>query len=226
MDKTETTWCIKILENLTDRPCAKPFINPVDDKEEGCELYYKRIKSPIFLSTIQEKLLTNEYSSLDDIKHDISVIVKNTDRYFNKGSFQSSLAHEMEKQFNRLIEKEEYRNQKVWIGKIVELQEKVENVIRIAPPVVKSHCKTMITVPPFPSMRGDELENLIKMTEQLKDKKDVHKMLEIVLNQHPEIQITSKEMEIDIGHLDKATLWLLQDYVERRFKELEIEWPN
>lgn len=226
MDKKEITWCIKILENLIDRPCAKPFVNPIDDKEEGCELYYKRIKNPIFLSTIQEKLLTNEYTDLNDIKHDISVIVKNTERFFGKLNYQSSMAHEMEKQFNHLIEKEEYNNQKIWISKIVELQEKVEKVIRDAPPIVKSHCKTITTIPSYPPMKADEIDNLIKMTEQLKDKKDVHKMLEIVLDVHPEIQITSKEMEIDIGLLDRSALWLLQDYVDKRFKELGIDWPN
>lgn len=226
MEKSEITWCVKILENLIDRPCAKPFVNPIDDKEEGCETYYKRIKSPIFLSTIQEKILTNEYSSLDDIKHDISIIVKNTERFFSKSSFQSAMAREMEKQFNHLIEKEEYGNQKVWINKIIELQEKIEQVIRDAPQIVKSHCKTISSIPAFPPVKAEEIDNLIKKTEKLKDKKDVHKMLEIMLDIHPEIQITSKEMEIDISEDDKAAYWLLHEYVEKRFKELGIEDPN
>ena len=226
MQKSEISYCIKILEKLIEKPCSKLFVNPIDDKEEGCELYYKRIKSPIFLSTIQEKLLTNEYSSINDIKHDISIIIKNTERFFGKNNFQSSLAHEMEKQFLRLIEKEEFNDQKVWIAKINELQEKVEKVIQSAPPIVKSQCKTISSVPALPAMRADEIENLMKMTEQLTEKKDVHKMLQIVLDLHPEIQITSKEMEIDINLLDKGTLWMLQDYVEKRFKELGIEWPN
>ncbi|KAK8852461.1 hypothetical protein M9Y10_017437 [Tritrichomonas musculus] len=223
MDKREISYCIKILENLIDKPCAKPFVNPIDDKEEGCELYYKRIKSPIFLSTIQEKLLTNEYSSLDDIKHDISVIIKNTERFFGKNNYQSSMAHEMEKQFSRLIEKEEYNDQKVWITKIAELQERVENIIQNAPPIVKSQCKTISSVPALPPMRKDEIDNFIKITGQLTDKKDVHKMLQIILDLQPEIQITSKEMEIDISLLDNGTRWMIQDYAERRLKELGLE---
>lgn len=223
METEDLRWCIKILEDLINRPCAKPFINPIDDTEPGYENYYKRIKSPVFLSTIQEKLLTNEYTDIEDMNHDISILVKNTERYHGKTDVRTAMAHGMQKYFYRLFQEKALLNSKNWISRVTELQEKVDNLVQNAPPVLKEKCKTTITIPPFPSLKVHEVEKIMKMAEKLTEKKDVHRMLEIIVNNHREILITAKDMEIDISRLNNVTLNLLKNYIDKRFFELGLD---
>ena len=226
MDELETNYSLDIMEQLMHFPCSKPFINPVNDKEEGFENYYKKIKDPIDLGQIQAKLLTNEYKSFEDVRHDINAIVKNTERFFGKTSCQAALSREMQMHFNKLIADDEEKDIRGWFDDVKEIEQKLERIFQGAPNKVKSHCKSILTIPPLPVLSDNEIRTLIKAAQELKDKKDVQKMLKIILEKNPDMEITSKDLVIEVDELDNVTLWLLKDYVERRYQELGRRMPQ
>ncbi|OHS93519.1 Bromodomain containing protein [Tritrichomonas foetus] len=226
MNTSEQSWCLEVMEKLMRYPCAKPFIDPVDDKEEGFENYYKKIKDPIDLGQIQAKLLTNEYTGFSEVKHDISIIVKNTERFWSRNDIRTAMAREMQERFLSIIKHKEMKDPKNWIVEILELQEKVERIVHDAPQAVKSHCKTMITALPLPVMTAAEIKKLVEASEQLKEKKDAQNMLQIILDVHPYMAITSKDMIVNIDSLENTALWLLHDYINKRFDDLGLEYPE
>jgi hypothetical protein len=52
---------VRILECLKKHSFIEPFLYPVDEKRDGAKNYYKIIKEPMDLETIERKLTLNEY---------------------------------------------------------------------------------------------------------------------------------------------------------------------
>ena len=90
----------KITESIAQLPCAGPFRNPVPE-EEG-ELYYKKIKDPVDLSSILGRILLQEYQYVSDWQNDMHHILKNSRTYNGPSSVITSLAETMINKFDKM----------------------------------------------------------------------------------------------------------------------------
>jgi bromodomain-containing factor 1 len=76
----ELKFCETVLKELHRKPyesIAFPFYHPVDPVALNIPDYFKIIKKPMDLSTIQEKLKVNAYDSADDFEADIRLMFNN-----------------------------------------------------------------------------------------------------------------------------------------------------
>ena len=75
--------CVKILQQLKANKNAWPFEAPVDAKGLGITDYYKIIKQPMDLETVEHKLKDLKYPAPQYFYEDIYKIIKNS-YLFNK----------------------------------------------------------------------------------------------------------------------------------------------
>ena len=75
---------IQILNEIKLDPKSKPFLEPVNTKENP--LYLRIIKKPMDISTIEKKLADNEYALVQDVINDIKLIWLNCRIYNTEGS--------------------------------------------------------------------------------------------------------------------------------------------
>ena len=82
MTKPRQKFVLRVVQNIKRTQNAVHFNQPVDPVALKIPTYIDIIKNPMDLRTIEEKLKSNEYSSIDDFITDFNQIVENT-RIFN-----------------------------------------------------------------------------------------------------------------------------------------------
>jgi hypothetical protein len=79
-------FCLRFLEYLKLRPDTLPFHNPVPDDPHAAPEYYVIIKNPMDFSTMQKKVLHEDYPDLASFKADLDLIWANCTLYNGLGS--------------------------------------------------------------------------------------------------------------------------------------------
>nr|XP_018914496.1 PREDICTED: uncharacterized protein LOC109042290 [Bemisia tabaci] len=93
----------KIIEKIKNHEDAWPFLYPVES--EDAPRYYKVIKEPMDLQTMEDKLDNREYFSVSQFKRDFQLIVENCKKFNGPSSDYSGMVVSLEKEFNALVSK-------------------------------------------------------------------------------------------------------------------------
>ncbi|PFH53843.1 hypothetical protein AMATHDRAFT_83748 [Amanita thiersii Skay4041] len=91
----------RILKDLQGHPQGWPFLTPVN--AEDVPDYYDVIKNPMDFSTMEHKLETKQYSTLDDFTADAQLVFDNCRLYNPEGSIYARNATKLEKFFKDLL---------------------------------------------------------------------------------------------------------------------------
>ena len=99
--------CVKILGIIKRNANAGPFMEPVDPVALGIPTYFSVIKSPMDLSTVENRLKNNEYDSPEQFDSDMRLIWGNA-RVFNPaGSQVHRMAESLSTYFEDLLKRED-----------------------------------------------------------------------------------------------------------------------
>ncbi|KAG0353475.1 hypothetical protein BG005_007238, partial [Podila minutissima] len=99
MTREQLKFCSSVLRQLKKHQDAPPFLFPVDPVALKIPDYFIYIKHPMDLSTAEKKLNNVEYEAVDDLTHDIQLIVDNCQLYNGKESEISQRAVALQKAF-------------------------------------------------------------------------------------------------------------------------------
>jgi bromodomain-containing factor 1 len=100
----ELRFCQSVLKELQKKshePYSYPFLVPVDAVALNIPDYYKIIKNPMDLGTIDQKMKDGQYSNADEFYADVKQIFKNCYKYNGTESPVSGLAKQLEKVFDK-----------------------------------------------------------------------------------------------------------------------------
>ncbi|GBB94997.1 hypothetical protein RclHR1_02460017 [Rhizophagus clarus] len=100
----ELNFCRSVLRELkkkTHWPYAYPFYEPVDDEKLGVPDYYKVIKRPMDLATINSKLENDQYANAEEFEEDIRLMFRNCYTYNGVGSEVYNMGKTLESVFNK-----------------------------------------------------------------------------------------------------------------------------
>jgi bromodomain-containing factor 1 len=92
---------IKELMKKVHEPYSYPFILPVDPVALNIPDYFKIIKHPMDLTTVENKLKEQQYTTGDEFYNDVKLIFKNCYRYNGIDSPVALLAKSLEKVFEK-----------------------------------------------------------------------------------------------------------------------------
>lgn len=95
-------YCKEMLNRIKRSTYAAPFKEPVDPVKLGCLDYFEKIKTPMDLSTIKNKLDTGVYVSPLQFKEDFDLMVQNCYAYNPEGNYVRKCGKEVEKLFENL----------------------------------------------------------------------------------------------------------------------------
>ncbi|ODQ65307.1 Bromodomain-containing protein, partial [Nadsonia fulvescens var. elongata DSM 6958] len=100
----ELKFCGQLLKELMGKKyeaVSFPFLAPVDPVALNCPTYYKIIKHPMDLSTVQEKINSNQYETADEFEADIKLMFKNCYKFNPAGSPVNDMGRELEAVFDK-----------------------------------------------------------------------------------------------------------------------------
>ncbi|EPY51712.1 bromodomain protein [Schizosaccharomyces cryophilus OY26] len=104
-DAAEMKFCQSVLKELLKKQhesYAYPFYKPVNPIACGCPDYYKVIKHPMDLCTMQNKLNHNEYASLKAFEADMLLMFKNCYKFNPPGTPVHIMGKKLESVFQKL----------------------------------------------------------------------------------------------------------------------------
>lgn len=92
-----------ILQLLQSHKSSPPFTEPIDPIEQGIPDYFDIIEKPMDLRTVESKVLTSQYTSMEDFVGDCNLIWSNAKTYNAPYSITFAQAVDMENVFELLV---------------------------------------------------------------------------------------------------------------------------
>lgn len=92
---------LKELQSKRHETYNFPFLLPVDPVALNCPSYFKIIKSPMDLSTIQQKYNTNQYETAEMFEEDVRLMFRNCYKFNPEGSPVNLMGHRLEALFDK-----------------------------------------------------------------------------------------------------------------------------
>ena len=102
MDPRTLQQCNDIMNEIRSHPVSEMFLEPVDPIRDGAPDYFKVIKKPMDLTTIQNKLDNRIYKNVQEWKDDMHLVTSNATTYNGKKSPVGAIALEVQKLFREL----------------------------------------------------------------------------------------------------------------------------
>eukprot|EP00835_Amoeboradix_gromovi_P002056 NODE_108_length_19701_cov_0.369452.p3 type:complete len:411 gc:universal NODE_108_length_19701_cov_0.369452:8004-9236(+) len=95
----------KVIKSLKANKDAKPFLLPVDPVKFNIPNYFDVIKEPMDLSTVEKKLLADEYTHKSAFQYDVTLIFDNCKLFNGEASPFTAMANNMQEAFNKNMSK-------------------------------------------------------------------------------------------------------------------------
>lgn len=103
--KEQWKWCNNTLKALRKHKSSGPFLEPVDIVKFNIPDYPNFVKHPMDLGTVQAKVNSQQYSTIDEFVADVRLIFSNCYAFNGHDSPVSTMATELEKAFDRAVYK-------------------------------------------------------------------------------------------------------------------------
>jgi hypothetical protein len=142
--------CIKITNKLLRNPLSLYFRQPVDPVRDGLPDYFEKVKAPMDISTVLQKLAENKYSAVDKWKEDVALIWRNAIHYNGEGSLPASFAHELSEVFKRLCDVIPRTEWELWMVRLRRAQQKLIQYIDARPDARKAPADAPAETPKAP----------------------------------------------------------------------------
>ena len=92
-----------------------PFKQPVDPVLDGVPDYLEKVKRPMDLNTVRDKMQRHEYADENEFVEDIRQIFQNAHIYWSEGDQFYSAATKLQKTFE-----EKYGEMNKWLGRMTD----------------------------------------------------------------------------------------------------------
>jgi bromodomain-containing factor 1 len=103
MTRDQIKYCGAIMRNLKKHRDAAPFLHPVDYIKLNVPDYPKVIKYPMDLTTVDKKLNTGEYDSVEEFINDIRLVFNNCYKFNGPEAMISMLCQNVESAFEKSL---------------------------------------------------------------------------------------------------------------------------
>lgn len=100
----ELKFCDQVMKELMKKQheaYAYPFYTPVDPVALNIPDYFRIIKKPMDLSTVQNKLKTNQYDNANEFEADIRLMLSNCYKFNPNGTAVNNMGKRVEEVFNK-----------------------------------------------------------------------------------------------------------------------------
>lgn len=101
MPKVQGRFVMQVIRTIRRTKDAAPFAQPVDPVKLAIPTYFEQIKHPMDLSTMEKKLTSDQYATVDEFTKDFKLIISNCITFNGKDHKISEMARGIETMFER-----------------------------------------------------------------------------------------------------------------------------
>lgn len=136
---TQYKYCVKITNKMSNFSIAEYFLCPVDINEHPD--YLNKVKKPMDLGKVLEKLESHQYSTLNDWKNDMNSIWKNAFAYNEQDTVVYMIAEELQKKFKEMADLIPLSKDEEWVYKMKKIHNKFQRILQSKPSDSQNNAK-------------------------------------------------------------------------------------
>lgn len=215
--------CIQITDELLQHSISQVFRQPIK-----CHFSSKNnpnnIQPQILnLGIIKERIENETYQSYQDWLIEMKLFF-NTITHKNVNYLYKICANSLNEEFEKLLKKFEYLNEKEWNEKCRNLKSKIDNLLKNSPDVVKSNFPPEFLVDYESStISNTEADYISRCSHLVKMPSDILSVMNIIKTDPSPVKFDDMaNVSINIRGLHKKTLFLLMEFFKKRFPEEPI----
>ena len=213
MDPSTQQLCNEVMKKIRSHPVSEMFLEPVDPIRDLAPDYYKTIKKPMDLSTVQSKLDNGIYKSVQEWKDDMHLITNNATTYNGKKSAVGSVAIELQRIFRELSRSINDGPFLTWYNQLMDLKRDLKSHALLKVARIQGNYDNNIMNPKyqtkdiekFPeihrflikSMTIEELQKLRSLIHQQKQPEIRFKIIKLIQTANPRM-ITEKNVNLQL----------------------------
>ena len=133
MTEAQKKKCIKVTEKILSLPIALSFSRAVDPIQDGAPDYFDKIKKPMDLSLVLQKLHDDQYSAVEKWKDDMNLIWKNATTYNDSNRPIHAVARELKDYFTRRCENISKSEVEMWAMRVRKKHETLQKLLEARP---------------------------------------------------------------------------------------------
>ena len=113
------------MEKVRKHPISRLFLEPVDPVRDEAPNYFKTIKKPMDLGTVQTKLNSHQYKNVQEWKDDMLLVSSNAIQYNGRKSLVGQAGVELQKVFKDLAKSLADGQILTWYNQLVEIKKEI-----------------------------------------------------------------------------------------------------
>ena len=224
MNQSLQIQCLKIIDELINSNLSTIFVEPIDPQNESYSEYNSIIKNPQFLRSIKNKLEENKYKNYSDFEKEVNLVFDNAKKFFGQKSIQAIIANEMQNKFKKLSKSILITTDTDhWLQATKSLYNKLSDQMFKSPPILKGKLNIQKN---SEHVSGKELSNLVKASEQLKQRDDILGIMQILNSGGINVDANKEKLYLNLKSVPYETAKGLIGFAKERFKELHLKYPS
>ena len=127
MDDFTLKKCNDVMDKIRSHPLSELFLEPVDPIRDEAPDYFKSIKKPMDLTTVQNKLNKKMYRNVQEWKDDMQLISSNAIQYNGRKNLVGQAGVELQKIFKELSKTISDGIIMNWYNELVEIKKAINS---------------------------------------------------------------------------------------------------
>lgn len=226
MNEFEKHLLSEVIDSVEAHPLSAIFADPITPDGGVDPEYFRVIRRPMDLESLQTNLRNGRYASQEEFDRDAELIWANAERFYGKQSFLGVAAGEMRKRFRKCARKVMVKTVNGFCEEVMRLRAKIgdqiatETITAVNPEIamLRKEWNGMC-----PKLIGEgEMQSFLNAFEMLTDEKDVQRVSEIVREKQPELLDNSEVVPMTM--LLPTTFEALKSYLREALGKRGLEY--
>jgi hypothetical protein len=212
--------CLAILDDLASHPIATIFLEPIDPDLDGIPSYREIVKQPSDLGTVRQKLLNNDFSTINDFEKSVNLIWDNAILFNGGSSTIGAMAKRLKRIFQRRIADFQTQTHELWVSSYLKSQDTLCKLFRDQPNLLQDFNLSPDVEMLVPDRKGaktllstEDTAFFAQAFSYMDDPVQLSRLIHILAENEPSIDFSEDELQINLSALSQKTVRLLKGWL-------------
>lgn len=220
---------VRIMKKLLEHPITIIFLEPIQLNEDDDKSSDRSPGNPIDLTSIQARLLNNEYTHPQSWINDVESVWANAELNYSNNIHLTSIAKECRKLFNKIKREIDVLMMGTWCIELMRLRGKIMEVVSSPPQKMKTYFLSQSNGHGQKQSRGlfteREMHNFVLASQQMNEKEQ-NEIVKIILEHQPELEVEGEETVMDVTKMNIDTIHIVREYIKSELEKKGAKYPE
>ncbi|EAY19180.1 Bromodomain containing protein [Trichomonas vaginalis G3] len=213
---------VKIMNRLSEKQTSILFSRPVDPQEDDCPDYYKKIKKPMDLGTVRQKIDSGRYKTVHEWRADMELIFSNSLKYNVHSPYLIAITKDLRERFRELSNELSDFPETDWFTRLNRLETELHELIQNPPDNYTARVRhTKLQAPLTDDQKSrrkvrpptnDEIQRLTRDIHNINNEAQLRQIYKILVDNENSVSDKKDNIDVNMNGLHAQT------YYELRYK--------